>query len=105
MSSYSAALADLRIRGDLCEVNLEDFLEGLVEVFWIFATSGEGEEEDSNWRDLNFTNKREINSTRRCFESSSSLALSGLGHLNGLGLDYFNRDVRPFILVNVCNPI
>ena len=25
----------------------------LVEVFWVFSTGGEGEDEDSDWRDLN----------------------------------------------------
>jgi len=36
MGSRSEVLADLGVRGSLCEANLENFLEGLAEVLWVF---------------------------------------------------------------------
>jgi len=46
VSSCLEALGDLEVRGGPWEVNLKDFLEGLVEVFWVMSADDEGEDQD-----------------------------------------------------------
>ena len=53
VGSCSEALADLGVRGGLCDANLKDFLEGLVEDFGVAGFDCEGEYEDLDLRDLN----------------------------------------------------